>query len=101
MSEETLPLKAIPSASVDGKVVTLTADKSTGPIVAYGWALDTTSPTDGSNGNNIVFSPYSHKGSDFIPSKVYVTKPGKYVFGLTVYNDKNEQDYGLVTIEVK
>lgn len=101
MTEDQIPLKAIPTASVNGKVVTLTADKSTGAIAKYGWAVDATTPTEMGSNNPVTFSAYSHKGPDFVPITVTVTKEGKYVFGLTVYDAENKQDYGLITIEVK
>lgn len=102
MSEETQPLKAIPTASVNGKTITLSADQSTGPVVRYGWALDVSSPTDGGVANPIKFSPdMSHKGSDFIPITATVTKTGKYSFSLMVYDAEGKSDYATVQMEVK
>lgn len=103
MSEETLPLKAIPTATVNGKVITLLADKSTGAITAYGWALDVSSPTYADQSNTVTFSNgvFSHKGADFIPITVTVGKAGKYAFSLIVYDANKKQDYATVEIEVK
>lgn len=111
MSEETQPLKAIPTASVNGMTITLSADKSTGPITSYGWALDVSSPTYADPSNPVVISPLSFKANKddkgnwilpiiFHPTTTTVTKAGKYTFSLTVYDADKKQDYQTVEIEV-
>lgn len=103
----TMPVKANPVAtettlSIFGKTILLDASKSAGDIDRYGWALDISSPTQVNSVNTIAYTPSSfHKGSDFIPIVAIVTKPGEYVFGLTVYNAAGEQDYSTVTINIK
>lgn len=97
MSEETLPLKAIPSASVNGKVITLLADKSTGALIQYGWQLEDSSPTEGP----VTYSPSSsHKGADFVPIAATVTRTGTFTFRLTVYNGTG-QDHAFLNVDVK
>lgn len=105
-------LKAIPSATVNGKTITFDASKSTGAIVAYGWALTIYSPTQGGSTNPITYSPnvaLNHIGSDFISMTATVTKSGTYVFSLIVYDESPlngnlpiaHQDKALLTVEVK
>lgn len=97
MSEETLPLKAIPSATVNGKVITLLADKSTGSLTQYGWQLEDSSPTEGP----VTYSPSSsHKGADFVPIAATVTTTGTFTFRLTVY-DKSGQNHAFLSVDVK
>lgn len=109
---QTIPLKAIPSASVNGKVITLSADKSTGNITSYGWALDVSSPTYSDPANPVVLSPLSFKANKddkgnwilpitFHPTTTTVTKAGKYTFSLTVYDADKKQDYATVEIEIQ
>jgi hypothetical protein len=103
MSEaQTLPLKSIPTAIANGKTITLTADKSTGPITSYGWALDVSSPTYADQSNPVTFSNgiFSHKGPDFISITVTVGKAGKYAFSLIVYDADKNQNYNTVEVEV-
>lgn len=105
----TMPLKANPTAvqtDIGGIrnsiAITLDASHSTGDIMQYGWALDITSPTDVGSNNPLSFVPSSsHKGSDFVAIGAIVVKPGTYVFGLTVYDKDNHQDYATVSINVK
>lgn len=104
MSEaEALPLKSIPTATVNGKIITLNADKSTGPITSYGWALDVSSQTYADPSNPVTFTNgiFSHKGSDFIPISVTVGKAGKYAFSLIVYDVDKKQDYATVQVEIQ
>lgn len=90
-------LKAVPEATVNGKTITLTANKSEGEITKYGWQLDISSPTT----SPVTYAPSSsHKGGDFVPITATVIKPGVYEFGLTVY-DTDGQDYQKIQIEVK
>lgn len=109
---QTQPLKAIPTASVNGKTITLSADKSTGPITSYGWALDVSSPTYPDPSNPVFITPLSweakkdDKGNWVLPilfsrSTTNVTKAGKYVFSLIVYDADKKQDYSTIEIEVK
>lgn len=96
MTEEQ-PLKAIPTASVNGNTITLSADKSTGPITSYGWQLEDSSPT----GPPVTYSPSSsHKGADFAPIAATVTKTGTYTFRLTVYSQIG-QDFEFLNVDVK
>lgn len=112
MSEETQPLKVIPTASVNGKTITLTADKSTGSITSYGWALDVSSPTYADASNPITITPLSRKAAkdgdgkwvlplEFKPATATVTKAGKYAFSLMVYDTDGKQYYATVEMEVK
>lgn len=94
---QVLPLKSIPTATVNGKVITLLADKSTGSLTQYGWQLEDSSPTDGP----VTYSPSSsHKGADFAPIAATVTKTGTFTFRLTVY-DKSGQDHAFLNVDVK
>lgn len=98
---EVVPLKAVPTASVNGRVITLSADKSTGDITQYGWQLEDSSPT----GGPVTYAPSSSKrandnGIDFTPITATVTKTGMYKFRLTVY-DKSSQDYNFINVDVK
>lgn len=99
----TLPLKAIPTETASGKVITLDASKSTGPITKYGWALDVSSPTYADQTNLVAFSNgvFSHKGGDFVSMYATVTKAGVYAFSLIVYDDAGNQSYAVTTVEVK
>jgi hypothetical protein len=51
---ETLPLKAIPTATVNGLKVTLIADQSQGDICAYGWQANASG-----DGGPFIFTPNS------------------------------------------
>lgn len=105
------PLKAVGVATVNGKTITFDASKSTGNIVAYGYALTIYSPTTGGSSNPITFSPSggNYEGSNFIPITATVTKTGVYVFSLIVYNKlpitnpepTTNYDMVLITVEVK
>ena len=96
-TQQTQPLKAIPSYTVNGKVISLLANKSTGTLTTYGWQLEDSSPTY----SPVTYSPSSsHKGADFVPIEATVQKTGTYTFRLTVY-DKTSQDFALLNVEVK
>ena len=97
MSEETAVLKAIPSATVNGKEITFDVSKSTGAITQYGFQLEESTPTQ----SPVVYYPgSSHKGADFVPIKATVQKTGIYTFRLTVY-DASNQDHINFNVEVK
>jgi hypothetical protein len=96
-SPQTQPLKAIPSASVNGKEITFDVSKSTGSITQYGFQLEESTPTQ----SPVVYLPgSSHKGADFVSIKATVQKSGTYTFRLTVY-DTSGQDHTNFNVDVK
>lgn len=113
---DTRPLKAVPTASVNGKVITLTADKSEGDVCAYGWALTATSPTqstvsyspnssiqgDKNPDRDVSGQPYYLKGTlKYTPVMATVTKTGNYIFSLQVLDANKNESWADITIEVK
>jgi hypothetical protein len=115
-SMEQRPLKAVPSYGIDGKTITLLADKSEGDVCAYGWQVSVGSPV----GANVTFSPNSsiqaQKNPDrdqpdqpyyltgtlqFSPITANVDKAGTYIFSLQVLDAFRNESWADLTIEVK
>lgn len=104
------PLQAIPKATVNGKIITLTSDQSKGDVCAYGFAMSTGSP----DGAKVIFSPNSYaegkKNSDgtfvpgtlkYIPITATVDKNGTYIFSMEVLDKDRNSDWEQFTIEIK
>lgn len=111
------PLKAVPTASVNGKVITLTADKSEGDVCAYGWQKSVGSP----QGATVAFNPiegsiqgeknpkrdeqgqpYYISGTIQIkPITATVDKVGTYIFSLQVLDANRNENWADISIEVK
>lgn len=113
---EQRPLKAIPSYMVDGKKITLIADKSEGDVCAAGWQMSIGSP----QGADAIFYPSSsyqaQKNPDrdkpdqpyyisdtfeFQPITATVNKSGTYIFSLEVLDAFKKSSWADITIEVK
>lgn len=110
------PLKAIPSYMIDGKTITLIADKSEGDVCAYGWAMSQGSPEDAT----VKFSPNTSVQGEKNPNRdqpnqpyyisgtlqyfhiiATVDKLGTYIFSLQVLDGNRNDDWATLTIEVK
>lgn len=110
------PLKAVPTASVNGKVITLNADKSEGDVCAYGWQMSVGSP----QGATVAFSPNSSVQGDknsrrnetgqpyylsgtlqYSPITATVSKIGTYIFSLQVLDANRNENWADITVEVK
>lgn len=113
---EQRPLKAIPSYMINGKTITLIADKSEGDVCAIGWQMSEGSPA----GANCTFSPLSSIQGDKNPNRnnpgepYYITgtleysaitatvdKTGSYVFSLQVLDANRNESWADVNVEVK
>lgn len=113
---EQRPLKAIPSYMVDGKKITLIADKSEGDVCALGWQMSVGSPA----GAKCTFSPMSSLQGDKnpnrdIPNQPYyisgtlqfqnitaiVDKVGNYIFSLQVLDANRNESWADINVEVK
>lgn len=113
---DTRPLKAIPSYMINGKVITLIADKSEGDVCAYGWGLRSGSVV----GGTAIFSPLSSVQGDknplrdqsgqpyyvsgslkFTPITATVNKEGIYIFSLQVLDANRNENWADITVEVK
>lgn len=114
---EQRPLKAIPSYMIDGKTITLIADKSEGAVCAYGFQMSEGSP----QGATVVFNPaegsiqgeknpsrndpnqpYYISGSlKYSPIIATVNKAGNYVFSLQVLDAFRNESWADINIEVK
>ena len=113
---EQKPLKAVPTASVNGKVITLVADKSEGDVCAYGWQMSTPSPA----GATATFSPLSSVQGEknprrdeqgqpyyltgtmkYSPITATVSKTGTYIFSLQVLDANRNENWADITVEVK
>jgi len=109
MSEETIPLKAVPSFTVNGKTITLTADKSEGDVCSYGFDMTADSP----EGAHVVFKPNSsvwgEKKDDkyvsgtlkFIPITAQVDKPGDYIFQMEVLDHDRKSDWAKFKVTIQ
>ena len=114
-SMEQKPLKAIPSYMVDGKKITLIADKSEGDVCAIGWQMSNGSP----QGAKVSFSPsssiegqknpnrntqgqpyYLKETFQFSPITATVDKVGKYVFSLQVLDANRNESWADINVEV-
>lgn len=115
-SMHTRPLKAVPTATVNGKVITLTADKSEGDVCSVGWAMSEPSPA----GATVVFDPISYIQGEKHPKrnesgqpyfitgtfkysaiKATVNKIGTYKFSLQVLDAFKNENWADITVEVK
>lgn len=115
-SMDTRPLKAIPSYMVNGKQITLIADKSEGDVCAYGWQMSqgsvaggtaTFSPLSSVQGEknpdrNIQGQPYYKSGTlQYSPIIATVNKVGTYIFTLQVLDAYQKESIADITVEVK
>jgi len=115
-SMEQRPLKAVPTASVNGMVITLTADKSEGDVCAYGWQMSNGSP----QGATVTFNPISSFQAEKNPDRdkpnqpyyksgtlqyheilATVNKPGNYIFSLQVLDANRNESWADINVEVK
>lgn len=108
MSDEVKPLKAVPTFSVKGMVITLDASKSTGPITSYGYQLQIASPTQ----SPVLYLPTSSQKADkddagnykpmvFSNITATVQKTGTYTFDLRVYDKDGNVDLNTFNLDVK
>lgn len=114
---DTRPLKAVPSYMIDGKTITLIADKSEGDVCAYGFAMSVGSPA----GATVVFNPiegsvqgeknpnrnnpgepyYKSNTLQYIPITATVNKIGNYTFKLQVLDANRNEHWADIQVEVK
>jgi len=109
MSEAIKPLKAVPEFVVNGRNITLTADKSEGDVCSYGFDMAAGSP----DGAHITFSPNSSVWGDkkddkyvpgtlkFIPITATVDKPGDYNFSMEVLDRDRKSNWAYFKVTIK
>lgn len=93
------PLKSVPhSSSPSSHVISLEADRSEGPIVKYKWERSDTAVVN--YPTSFTTSTEWNDPAKAQTTKVSVTKPGFYVFTLTVYDKQNNSNSQFFTVVI-
>ena len=106
---QTVPLKAVPTATVNGLKVTLMADQSQGDVCAFGWQASTAGdsgpftfdPNSSEQGTKNPDGTYVSGSCKLIPIVCTVPKAGNYSFDLEVLDSKKNTNWGTINVQVK